>query len=374
MKRMVCVAVCAVFAAAITARAGWITLLSDSFDGSTISQWSYQGATNTSGQSLFRCFNIHELIQAEWDQSNCFSGFSDPYVILPSSLSRSLGRTLTDRDTFRISATLNITPGSVPDTTEFYQIANFGLYNLAETGPDRTMSDNWSGNSSLLKDACDFVEFNYFINNDSGGFNPGVSATIGAHTAGLDGDYTTGSSADDTNFWHDTDMGVNHWLPEGSNLYVELTYYGGETNTLRRRALCTIYSDAAHSDVLSVNGVDMFYWTQPLPEEKHFSVKEAAFVNYAASNWGGENGFGQGTYDDLRVEQYFAPGEFFAEEMNSDGFRISFASESGTVYQVESSSDLHSGWSPAAAVTSVAETVTFTNSMPDTVRFYRVTK
>lgn len=359
---------------ALPARAGWVEIFQDDFSGSTISQWTYHGATNSLGQSLFRYFNSNELIQAEWDQSNFFSGLSDPYIILPSSLSRSLGRTLTDRDTFRISATVNIATGSVPDTTEYHQIANLGLYNPEESGPDRPMSDNWSGNANLLKDGSDFVEFSYFINNNSWGFNPSISATIGAHIYGLDGDYTTGSSADDPGFWHDTDMGANNWLPEGTNLYVELVYYGAATNSMHRRSFCAIYRDAGHSEILSVNGVEMFYWTQPLPADKHFSVKEAAFVNYAASNWGGENGFGRGSYDDIRVEQYFAPGEFFAQEMTGAGLRMTFAVESGTVYQIESSSDLLSGWSSAAAVTSAAESVTFTNSMPDAVRFYRVTK
>ena len=60
-------------------------------------------------------------------------------------------------------------PGSVPDTTEFYQIGVMGLYGLEHMGPDRTQSDNppyGSSNTNILKDGSDFVEFDYFIGRD----------------------------------------------------------------------------------------------------------------------------------------------------------------------------------------------------------------
>ena len=205
-------------------------------DFQTAGRGAYVGVTNAGGQPLFWHDPTNGVLAAEWDQGNYIDDWADPFVILPSCWLRPLGKTLTDRDTFRAGATLRLTPGSVPDTTEFFQIANFGLYNPAEMGPDRGMSDNWSANSELLRDGSDFVEFNYFIMNKSWGVNPCITATIGCHVEGSDGDYVTGTSADP--MFHDTDMGADHWLPEGTNLYLELCYYGAETGAVARRAFC----------------------------------------------------------------------------------------------------------------------------------------
>jgi hypothetical protein len=286
-----------------TARGVFVRLYSETFESDPSATWSYSGVTNAAGQDLFRYDSVADAITAEWDQSNRFQGVpSDPYVIEPSCYLHDMGRTLTDSDTFRIGARLVIEPGAVPETTEFYQIANLGLYNPATTGPDRIMSDNFSGNTTIVKDAGDFVEFSYFINNNSFGFNPNISAVIGAHITSADGDYTTGSSSD-AGYFHDTDMGADHWLPEGTNLYVDLVYHGAATNADARRAYCAVYTDPSRTNLLVVNGVPMYYWTQPLATGKTFSVTHVGFCNYVGANWGGVNGEGRGAWHDISIDE-----------------------------------------------------------------------
>jgi hypothetical protein len=273
----------------------WTSLLTDDF--STAVDWTYAGVQNGSSENLFRIEGGGVI--AEWDQSNSYSGVGDPYTIVSSSLSRPLPVALTDEDTFRFGATVRLY--AVVDTTEFYQIANIGLYGLAAMGPDRTMSDNYSGNTVIVKDGSDFVEFNYFINNDSWGFNPNITATIGAHIDGADGDYTVGSSGD-AGWWNSTDMGANHWLPTDQDLFVEVVYYGAAEDGSARRARAAIYTDAARTALLTVNGADMVYWTQPLPGDKSFELTHAAVFNYVGENWGGANGAGSGRFDDFYAD------------------------------------------------------------------------
>jgi len=287
-------------AAAPSAYAAFIPILTEDFE--TPSGWTYSGPTNSSGDPLFQA--IGGRLFAEWDQQNHFDGSGDPYVIAPALYRKPLSLTLTDADTFRVSVLLEL--GGVTDTTEFFQIANFGLYNVALHGADRAMSDNWSGNTTLVKDGSDFVEFNYFINNKSFGFNPSISAVIGAHIAGVTGDYTTGSGADP--FFNNTDMGPDHWLPGETDLYVRLTYYGAAGDATRRRAHVGIYTDAGFTTLLVVNGATMSYWTQPLPESKGFTLTDVAFYNYPGANWGGTPGAGYGLFDDLTVEVVPEPG------------------------------------------------------------------
>jgi hypothetical protein len=284
-----------VLAACMGARGGmWDnTVLSEDFSSDPSANWTYSGQQNGSSQDLFR-WNASGYVDAEWDQSNSFTGSGDPYTIAPSSYSRSLGETLTDDHRFRFGATLNLS--SVANTTEFYQVASFGLYGLSDMGADRTMSDNFSGNSTLVKDGSDFVEFNYFINNDSFGWNANTGAAMGAHITGDTGDYTTGASSD--GMYHNTDMGKDNWLPTGADLYIQVTYYG----TTTRRAHMGVYTDAAHTTLLSVNGVEQYYWTQALPGDDHFTLTDVALFNYAASNWGGTNGSGAGMFDDVYVQ------------------------------------------------------------------------
>ncbi len=281
-------------AVAPSAYAAFITILSEDFDAP--SGWTYSGPVNSSGDPLFQA--LGGRLFAEWDQQNHYDGSGDPYVIVPALYKKSLGLTLTDADTFRVGVRLQL--GYVEDTTEFFQIANFGLYNTALHGPDRAMDDNWSGNTTLLKDGSDFVEFNYFINNKSFGFNPSIAATIGAHIADVSGDYTTGSGADP--FFNNTDMGPDHWLPGETDLFIRLTYYGAAGDATRRRAHVGIYTDAGFTTLLVVNGATMSYWTQPLPESKSFTLTDVAFYNYPGATWGGTPGAGYGAFDDLTVE------------------------------------------------------------------------
>lgn len=350
---------------AVHAGAGWVSLFEDDFSAPP-TNWTYSGVTNSSGQPLFYHDSTQGVIRAEWDQANSFSGLSDPYIIAPSSFSHPLPRILTDRDTFRLRAVLNIATGTVADTTELFQIASIGLYNLQAMGPDRPMSDNFSANSNLVKDGSDFVEFSYFINDSWGG--PNITATIGSHIEGTDGEYTTGTN------WTQTAMGEGFWLPEGTSLYVELVYCGAATNTDRRRAFCTIYENADFTGVLSVNGVAMHYDTARLPDGKFFRVSDVAMQNWPSSNWGGENGFGRGFYDSIEVSQYFEPGEIFAQELCIGNFCMTFAAEGGAVYHIQSCSNLASGWETVASVTAGTESVTFTNSLGDDGRFFRIAK
>ncbi len=281
-------------AATGVAQGSWQPILTEDFSGSP-SSWTYSGRLNGSSQSLIRLDSGGGgQVAAEWDQSTGFNGTGDPYTIESSRLSRSLGTSLTDSDTFKVGVTLRI--GSVVDTTEFYQIANFGLYGLSQMGQDRTMSDNYSGNTTLIKDGSDFVEFNYFTQNNSFGFNPMTQASIGAHVTGLAGNYTVGSGVAGDPLWHDTDMGTDNWLPTGQDLFVEVTY-----DSQSRRAHSAIYTDSARTTLLSVNGVQQYYWTQALPGGDHFTLTDVAFYNYVGANWGGANGQGAGTFDDLYV-------------------------------------------------------------------------
>lgn len=286
---------CGIFAlAGIAAAQGswtWTTILSEDFNADPSSSWSYDGVSS----DLFE-WSSSGYVNAQWDQSNNFA-YGDPYTIQTSSYSRSLGQTLTDQQTFHFGATIQVQ--SVSSTTEFFQVANLGLYNFSQMGQDRSMSDNWSGNTTLVKDASDFVEWNYFIQNDSFGWNPYTGAVMGAHIEGLDGEYTTGSSGDA--LFHQTDMGKDNYLPTDTDLYVEVTYYGSATGEERRRAYGVIYTDAAHTEILTVNGVEQYYWTQPLPDDKSFTLTDVAFSNYPGSNWGGPNGEGTGRYDDVYV-------------------------------------------------------------------------
>jgi hypothetical protein len=270
----------------------WTTILSENFNADPSSSWSYNGVSS----NLFE-WSSNGYVDAQWDQSNNFA-YGDPYTIQTSRYSRPLGQTLTDQQTFRFGATIQVQ--SVSSTTEFFQVANLGLYNLSQMGQDRAMSDNWDQYvTTFVKDASDFVEWNYFINNDSYGSNPNTVATMGAHIEGVDGEYTTGTGGDI--LFHQTDMGKDNYLPTNTNLYVEVTYYGSATGEEGRRACGVVYTDAAHTEILTVNGVEQYYWTQPLPDDKSFTLTDVAFFNYPGSNWGGTNGAGTGRYDDVYV-------------------------------------------------------------------------
>jgi hypothetical protein len=278
----------------------WTTILSENFNTDPSANWSYSGRQNATSQNLIRWNAASGNLLAEWDQSNHYKDWGgtsplDPFEIEPSSYRRPLSQTLSDTDTFKFGAALQV--NSVVNTKEFYQVANFGLYNLSNMGADRTMSDNFSGNSNLVKDGSDFVEFNYFIQNESFGWNPMTQCTIGAHIDALGGNYFVGSNTDA--MFHGTDMGASNWLPTATDLYLEVVYYADT-----RRAYSAIYTDSARTALLSVNGVQQYYWTIPLPTGEHFTLTDAAFWNYVGANWGGANGSGSGMFDEFYVSLY----------------------------------------------------------------------
>ena len=352
----------------VSSQAYWQSILTDGFGPSSSNDWRYAGVTNSAGQPLFLVDETDGKVIAEWDQVNLLVTTSDPFVILPSRLSRTLDHMLTEHDTFRFGATLNISAGSVPNTTELYQIANFGLYNLTEMGPDRTKTDEyaWMPPTNLLKDGSDFVDFCYFINNAWGG--PNITALIGAHTTNSEGDYTTGTD------WTQTAMGEDHWLPEGTNLYVEVVYYGSATDVHARCANATIYTDPTRMNLLKVNGVAMSYWTDPLPAGKTFTVTDMAFYNYIADSWSDVNGSGRGTFDDAYVQQYFADGEIFAGALVGGYIITTWAAEFGKTYYVESTTNLLTGqWVTNETVMAAGETASTTNSLGGDGVYYRVT-
>jgi len=275
----------------------WTPIVTEDFSDPASTGWTYAGPA---GESDLFAPNGVGAIDAEWSQSKVYAeqgpGGSplDPYDFQPSHYSRPLGQTLTDNDDFQVGATVIV--DSIVDITTFYQVANFGLYNLAEMGADRTMSDNWSGNENLVKDGSDFVEFNYFIGTDWSGRN--ITATIGAHVDGVEGSYVSGSFTDP--MWHNPYLG-NEALPTGTPLYVEVTYFSDT-----RRAVAAVYSDADRTELLTINvggtDVEQYYWTTPLPDDKGFTLTDVAFFNYVGADWiGSVDGAGSGSFDDLYV-------------------------------------------------------------------------
>lgn len=350
--------------AGMNANAYWLQVLSDNFSSSS-SAWTYSGVSNALNQPLFACDSGQQNIHAEWYQANVYAGVGDPFTIIPSVISRPLDREVTDRDTVRFGATLNIATGSVVDTTEFFQIGNITLCDIAQMGPDRPMSDNWSGNGTLLRDGSDFVEFNYFVNNSWGG--PNITSIIGAHIEGVDGEYTTGLDLSQTA------MGEGHWLPEGTNLYIQVEYFGAATDSLARVAHCAIYTEPSRTNVLVVNGVAMSYWTQSFPAGKHFRLTHLAFYNYPSANWGGANGTGAGTFDDLYVEKLVNSGDCFSTTLQDGQIVTTWAAESGTTYSIEFSTNLAvDAWITNAIIEASGETITYTNSIGGPGGCYRV--
>lgn len=363
------------FLAATPAPASWWNLVHEDFSTGASNRWNYVGVSNALDQALFRLDPTSGVLRAEWDQSNTFA-YGDPYIIKNSALFRKLPRVVRDTDTFRVGATLRITGGTISDTSEFWQLANLGLYNLAEMGPDRTLSDDWSFNSNLLRNGSDFVEFNYWINNAAtvwGDFAPNFGAVAGGHVSDdFDMRYTTGDYSD-AGFFHNTDMGLNHHLPTDTDLFVELTYHGATTGSLARRVYAAIYTDAARTTLLEVNGVPMYYWTQPVPVADHFTLTEAAFFNYAGENWGGPNGEGQGTWDDLYVDVAVGEGGIAGADMAGANLLFTWAAEPGLEYAVLACSNLVEGvWCTQDVVVATGSFVSVNQGASDGVSVLRV--
>ena|GEM_PF-5496679 len=274
----------------------WAPIVTEDFSNPAAAGWTYAGPV---GEPALFAPNGSEAIDAEWNQSKVYAdcdpgGPLDPYDFQPSSYSKPLGQTLTDDDYFQVGATIVI--DSIVETTTFYQVANFGLYNLAEMGADRCMADNWSGNTNLVRDSGDFVEFNYFIGTNWAGRN--IAATIGAHVDDSEGIYVSGSGTDP--MWHNAYL-ANKTLPSETPLYVEVTYFGDI-----RRARAAIYTDADRTQLLTVDvhgtDIEQYYWTTPLPNDESFTLTDVAMFNYVGPDWiGGLDGAGSGSFDDLYV-------------------------------------------------------------------------
>ena len=354
------------------AEASWLRIAGDTFDTPPSNRWTYVGATNGAAQPLFRYDAGAQRIAGEWSQTNLYAG-GDPCTVLNSRLAMPLGRTLTDRQTFRFGATIRIDPGTVPNTLEFYQIATFGLYNLdpAVAGPDRAQSDNFSGNTTLVRDANDLVEFNYFINNDSFGFNPFVQGTLIARMPTNETDatayYVTGTGGDP--MFHNTDMGMNHYLPTASNLFVEVTYYGAATGAVARRVQAAVYTDAARTNLLSVNGVPLYYWTQAAAGTRTFDVTHLGLLNYAGINFtvsfgdSTPDGAGAGSYDDLYVDLDVPECGLADTRPAPGGIATTWASVTGATYTLLRADDpAAANWSTAAVLQAASDFLTATNA------------
>ncbi len=351
----------------------WWRVFEEDFATDPSSRWSYTGVSNAAAQALFRHDALNQRMQGEWDQGNAYSWVGDPQTIRPSRCTAPLDRVLTDRDTFRFGATIRIEPGSIPDTTEFYQIANFGLYDLApgRWGDDRGQADNYSGNTTLIRDANGLIEFNYFINNRSYGFNPFMQGTLIAAMPEAEVDSTaffvTGASADP--YFHDTDMGSDTYLPVGTNLYMEVYYQGATTGDVARRVHCGIYTEPERTNLLVVGGVPMYYWTQPATGSKHFAVSSFGLLNWAAANWGGANGTGTGSYDDVYADVLVREGALVA--VTEAGLQpvFTWAAVSGTTYRVVSATALDAAWTTSMTVYAAGSSITLTGAPAGAVEF-----
>ncbi len=358
-----------------TAMGAWMNLVADDFSA-TPTNWAYAGVSNASNLALFRYDAANQRVIGEWDQGNSFVG-SDPLQIVNSWFSRALPRVLTDKHSFRLRAVLRVETNSVPDTTEFHQIATIGLFGLAHMGPDRALSDDpWSlyeTNTVKRRNGSDFVEFNYFINNQAwGAYNANVAANLGAHVSNdVSFAYYTGASAD-TGWYHDTDMGADNYLPADTNLYLELLYHGGATGAVSRRASVALYTDAARTHVVEVNGVPQYYWTQPLPAHESFELTHVALVNYVAANWGGVNAEGAGSWDDVSVDWAVSEGQI-VQPMNPANPVMIWSAVSGATYAVVSTPDLMAGpFTTQAVVTAAGGLAGWTNATAAAVEFWFV--
>lgn len=371
MKRIVVGFMMAVALASQAARAEWQSLLADDFSAPP-SAWTYQGVQNATNGPLFRYDAAHQRIAAEWDQTNYFSGAQDPYVISNSWFARPLPQPLTEQHSFRLRATLRVAGGSIPDTTEFYQLAVIGLYGLTNMGPDRALADDFAFPLviNLLRNASDAVEFNYFINNESFGFNPNIGALIAGHvTNNTDYYYVTGSGAD-VGWFHNTDMGADQYLPTDTDLFLEVGYFG-HVGSARRRLLVALYTDAARTNLVEVNGVPMYYWTQPLSAQNSFELTHAAMVNYASSAWATPPGRGEGSWDDVAVDLF--DGQLLYNPLDGGDVKLSWTAVSGLTYAVMSAPDLMAGpFTTQAVVTASAGFAGWTNAPLSSMEFWFV--
>lgn|GEM_PF-6598296 len=361
--------------ACATAQASWWNLMNEDFGPTATNRWTYAGVSNSQDQALFRLDATAGVVRAEWNQTNSIS-VGNPYTIRPSRLLTPLPRPLTDRDTFRLRATLVIATNTLNDTIEYHQIANVGLYNPATMGADRAMTDNFDVSAETkIKDGSDFVEFNYFAGDDSSSsffpFSRSAEMTIGAHTEQF-GDYHFNYNGGDP-WYHSTAMGAGGRLPEETTIYLDLVYYGAATNDTARRGYMALYTDAARTQILQVGTQQMFYWTWPVPPDRSFTVTHAGFYNYVNVVYAGDPVRAAGSFDDLQVEQGFADAEVASARMSPAGVILEWASETGGTYRVIATDNLMGGpWTTQAVVNAISDFTALTNDWSGAFKVWRV--
>jgi len=345
--------------AATSAGALWNRVFEDDFSTDPAGRWTYDGVGNATSAPLFRYDAANQRIDAEWSETNALDTVSGSYIS-NSYLFADLGRVLTDRDTFRLRATLRIEPGSIPDTQEFWQLATIGFYNLAESGRDRAFS------SATVKDVSDAVEFNYFIGNAYGG--PSISGFVSAHRDSLDVDFSQ-----DWAYGPSATFGIDHWLPTGMPLYVESVYHGAGSSTNARRLYTAIYTNEARTDLLVVNNMPAEEWTSPLAASRGFAVSHVALVNYVATPFMAPAGEGAGSYDDVVVEEAVAEGRLVGLDGPAAAPVFAWAAVSGDTYRVLSSPTLEPvSWTTVLTVQAQGPTIVVTGAPAGAVEFLTV--
>lgn len=267
----------------------WNTIFSENFDAAPVG-WTYSGV-QSQGHDMLQVQNGR--LSATWDQANYFDQAAG--VITPSSFTKPLGRTLTDNDTFQIRATIHI--DSHTDNRSFYQIANFGLYNMQTTGPDRLMS------SSTIADPKNLLEFNYFIMDDPNNFYGAFGPSTQVSGASGSGAFITGTWGEAGPYGTNTDMHCGNWLP-AEDLEVVLTYFGAldTGDPSARRARSEVYQMVnGQRQLLVIDNVPQLYWTGKLAADDGFELTDVGFFNYAGWTWLPDMGGGTGTFDDVSV-------------------------------------------------------------------------
>jgi len=265
----------------------WNTIFSENFNGAAAG-WTYSGV-QSQGHDMLQVQN--GKLSATWDQTNSFD--EDRDAVTPSSFIKPLGTTLTDADTFKIEATIHVDSHS--SNRAYYQIANFGLYNMQTTGPDRLMC-TMSGVAPR-----NFLEFNYWVTNDaSSGFGPGTQVSGIADS----GYFIYGSKYEVAPYNKDTNMHPGNYLP-AEDLHVVITYFGGVDSSLGyyRRAKSEVFQVVdGQEQLLTVNNVPQLYWTYQVADDESFSLSDVGFFNYVGwASWMPDMGAGTGTFDDVSV-------------------------------------------------------------------------
>ncbi len=268
--------------------AGWISLFSQDFSSTEgLHRWSYSGA-QLDEEDLFRVED-NEL-KATWDAgAGLGPADDDPREIVTSHFSAELGLSLSATDSFRVRAAIRI---DALNNRDFYQIANFGLFNSADMGHNRT----WVDGST---DVRNLAEFNYWITPNDPEDIYANGAQIGPVVISDDGVWVI--NGDDTELGEAT-------LPTEKTLHAEL-YYDG----LTRMARAMLFTDADYTNVLHVNGTPMQEWTGVQQAGEDFHLTHVGFFNYvAADGWGSGEPLhgvgGTGAFQNIQVDYIPEPG------------------------------------------------------------------